>query len=330
MAPVLLNVSIAGCCPFPALLHDGRVLALSWWRDSAPGEVERIEPLMARWSALAPWLRSIGESAAARQAIAAHGTPLDRLRVHAPIVPRQVYCTIGNYRSQVIEAAVDADDGPDGAGAPARRDAALAMLERRRRDGAPYICLKPASSVSDPGAELAIAPGLSTLDWEVEIGVVIGRSAWQVDRARALDHVAGCCVVNDITLRERVFRDDPPLLGTDWLQSKGGPGWLPVGPWLVPAWDVADAASLRPWLRLNGVTMQDGLASDMVFGIAEQIAYLSRHTRLNPGDLLCTGSPAGFGSHHRRMLRAGDIVEAGIDGLGTQRIVCVAQDTAHP
>ena len=201
------------------------------------------------------------------------------------------------------------------------------MLDSRRREGAPYICLKATSSVADPFAELAIATGTATLDWEVEIGAVIGRTAWQVTPEDALDHVAGYCVVNDITLRERIFRADPPLLGTDWLQSKGGHGWLPVGPWLVPAWSIPDTTSLRPWLRLNGTTMQDGCSDDMVFGIAEQIAYLSRHTRLNPGDLLCTGSPAGFGSHHRHFLRAGDTVEAGIPGLGAQRTLCVAADT---
>jgi 2-keto-4-pentenoate hydratase/2-oxohepta-3-ene-1,7-dioic acid hydratase in catechol pathway len=283
---------------------------------------------MDAWSLAEPALKSVCESAAARQSIAIHGAHVDAVRIHAPMVPRQVFCTIGNYRSQVIEAMVDAADGPAGSGAAARQDAALAMLDRRRREGAPYICVKPASSVTDPFAELAIAPGMATLDWEVEIGVVIGRAGWQVKPQDALSHVAGYCVVNDITLRERVFRADPPLLGTDWLQSKGGPGWLPLGPWLVPAWSVPDPTSLRPWLRLNGTTMQQGCSDDMVFGIAEQIAYLSNHTRLNPGDLLCTGSPAGFGSHHRRYLGGGDVIEAGVLGLGEQRIICVAEDTA--
>ena len=330
MAPVLLNVSVAGCRPFPALLHDGRALALAWWKDTALGDAHSMEQLVARWAGLSAVLRSVCESAAARRAIATHVTPLEAFRVHAPISPHQVYCTIGNYCSQVIEAAIDTADGPGGLEAPARREAAVAMVDRRRRAGAPYVCLKPASSIADPYAELAVASDISTLDWEVEIGVVIGTPAWQVDADNALDHVAGYCVVNDITLRERVFRADPPLLGTDWLQSKGRPGWLPVGPWLVPAWCVPDAMSLRSWLRLNGVTMQDGCANDMVFGIAEQIAYVSRQTRLNPGDLLCTGSPAGFGSHHGRYLRAGGVVEAGVSGLGAQRVVCVAEPTAHP
>lgn len=323
MSPVLLNVSVAGCRPFPAWLHDGRVLALAWWDVAELREIESTEQLVKRWQYVVPALREVTESPDTAAFIAAHGVALDACRVHAPVVPRQVYCTIGNYRAQVIEAAADAEDGPSGPRAAARREAAGAALDRRHKEGVPYICVKPTSSVADPFAELVVSPVLPTLDWEVEVGVMIGRAAWQVDAERALEHVAGYCVVNDLTLRERVFRADPPLLGTDWLQSKGGPGWLPVGPWFVPAWNIEDPGSLRPWLRLNGAAMQQGCASDMVFGIAEQISYLSQHTRLEPGDLLCTGSPAGFGSHHRRFLRAGDVVEAGVDGLGSQRIRCV-------
>ena len=325
MNPVLLNVSVAGCRPFPALLHDDRVLALAWWSATELREITSVEQLVKRWQHVVPALRAVSESPDTTALIAAHGAALDACQIHAPVVPRQVYCTIGNYRAQVIQAAVDAEDGPSGSRALARREAAAAKLDRRQRDGMPYICVKPTSSVADPFADLVVSPALPTLDWEVEIGVVIGRAAWQVEPERVFEHVAGYCVVNDITLRERVFRPDPPLLGTDWIQSKGGPGWLPVGPWLVPAWSIEDPNALCPWLRLNGTTMQQGCASDMVFGIAEQISYLSRYTRLEPGDLLCTGSPAGFGSHHRRFLGAGDIVEAGVDGLGSQRIVCVGE-----
>jgi 2,4-didehydro-3-deoxy-L-rhamnonate hydrolase len=326
MNPVLLNISIAGCRPFPVLLHNARVLALTWWKLAGLGEIESVEQLIKCWPQVGPALRDVIESPETTARIAIHGVALNTCRIHAPVAPRQVYCTIGNYREQVIEAAVDAGDGPSGPQAEARRDAAAAMLEHRREHGAPYVCVKPTSSISDPFAELSVSSSQPSLDWEVEIGVVIGRAAWHVEPERALEHVAGYCVVNDITLRERVFRPAPPLLGTDWLQSKGGPGWLPVGPWFVPAWSIEDPGSLRPWLRLNGATMQQGCASDMVFGIAEQISYLSRYTRLEPGDLLCTGSPAGFGSHHRRFLQPDDVVEAGVDGLGSQKIRCVSEE----
>lgn len=324
MQPVLLKVSIAGCRPFPALMVGNRALALSAFKGTAFGDIHRMEDLLERWRHVCCGL----QSASVVEQIATKGTALDSLRIHAPVAPRQVFCTIGNYRSQIIQAAEDADDGPSGPNAMQRRQAALAAIDRRGRDGEPYVCVKPCCSVADPFGELVVGEGTSTLDWEVEVGVVIGRAAHRVEPEHALEHVAGYCVVNDITLRERVFRADPPLLGTDWLQSKGGPGWLPVGPWLVPAWNVPDPTLLRPWLRLNGEPMQQGCASDMLFGVAEQIAYLSRHVRLEPGDLLCTGSPAGFGSHYHRFLRASDVVEAGVDGLGAQRIACVAAQ--HP
>lgn len=325
MFPVLLNVSIGGCRPFPALSLSGRALALSWWKNTALAYIHHVDQLMESWALNESILRSICCSPDVAKSIAAHGVDVERLRIHAPIEPRQIYCSIGNYRSQVLEAAADAGDGATGPGADARRTAASTMLDLRRRHGRPYVCVKPASSLADPFSNMPLASDEETLDWEVEVGVVIGRTAWQVRPADALRHVAGYCVVNDITLRDRVFRADPPLLGTDWLQSKGGPGWLPVGPWLVPSWNVSDVTALRPWLKLNGTTMQDGCSDDMVFGIAEQISYLSQHTRLHPGDLLCTGSPAGFGSHHRRYLAVGDVVEAGAPGLGTQRITCVAE-----
>jgi 2-keto-4-pentenoate hydratase/2-oxohepta-3-ene-1,7-dioic acid hydratase in catechol pathway len=238
---------------------------------------------------------------------------LASFRVHVPVTPTTVYCTIGNYRPQVVEAALDADPA-------ANIDALHQALDRRRRDGDPYVALKPACAVADPFASLAVDPALKTLDWEVEIGVVIGKPARQVTVAQALAHVAGYCTVNDITLRERLFRTDPKAMGTDFLQAKGGPGWLPVGPWLVPARQVPDVTALRLTLTLNGRTMQDGVASDMLFGIAEQIAYLSRHVELRPGDLVSTGSPAGFGSHHGRYLQPGDVIGAEVEGLGQQRV----------
>jgi 2,4-diketo-3-deoxy-L-fuconate hydrolase len=324
MPPVLVNVSAAGCAPFPALLQADRVLALTHWKETSLRHAVSMAALLQDWELHASTLARLCSERSSCDAIATHGAPVEALRVHAPIAPRQVYCTIGNYRSQLVEAALDAGDGPLGAGAAARRDATLAAIETRRREGAPYVCLKGSSCVAGPYDTLRVAGDLDTLDWEAEIGVVIGRSAWHVDRGSALQHVAGYCVVNDVTLRERVFRKDPALLGTDWLQCKARPGWLPAGPWLAPSWNVPNPGHLRPWLRLNGVTMQSGSASDMVFDIAEQIAYLSQHTRLKPGDLICSGSPAGFGSHHGRYLRPGDIVEAGVEGLGAQRVHCIS------
>ena len=298
----LARLSIAGCTPFPALVCGDRALplaAVTGLRGWAS-----IDALIANWAHDEPLLVD---------ADVATGAPLSSFRVHAPLTPTTVYCTIGNYRAQVVEAALDADPAAD-------VDALRQALDHRQRQGDPYVALKPACAVAGPFETLVIDPTLGTLDWEVEIGVVIGKPARRITAGTALEHVAGYCTVNDITLRERLFRVDPKAMGTDFLQAKGGPGWLPVGPWLVPARQVPDASALRLTLKLNDRTMQDGVASDMLFGIAEQIAYLSRHVELRPGDLVCTGSPAGFGSHHGRYLQEGDVIEAEVEGLGLQRV----------
>ncbi|WP_321794849.1 fumarylacetoacetate hydrolase family protein [Caballeronia sp. J97] len=251
------------------------------------------------------------------------GVPATDMVMHAPANPAQVFCTIGNYRDQILEAARDAEDGPGGPGAPRRVAEATAMIERRVLEGRPYVCSKGHQCVASSGGALEVPGEMRTLDWEVELGVIIGRTAWQIDVGEALDYVAGYCVVNDITLRERIFRNDPKVMGTDWIESKARPGWLPVGPWLVPSWDVHDPQDLRLSLRLNGEVMQNGWTGDMLFGVAEQIAYLAQHTRLEPGDLICTGSPSGFGSHHQRFLQSGDLIEATVEGLGVQRVRCI-------
>ncbi|MGN6649102.1 fumarylacetoacetate hydrolase family protein [Trinickia sp.] len=295
-------------------------MALAHWSSEGLRGTTSMRELLDEWSVNIDRLHRICEAEETRALIVECGFECSAFRLHAPIAPRQVYCTIGNYRSQVLQAALDADGGEfDGD----RRDTVLAAIEKRRSEEMPYICMKGAGSVSGPFDPLLIGATSSTLDWEVEIGVVIGRAACNVDVAHALDYVAGYCVVNDITLRAGVFRQDLPTLGTDWLQSKSRRGWLPAGPWLVPPWNVDAPAALRPWLTLNGEPMQEGMASDMIFGIAEQIAYLSSHTVLHPGDLICTGTPAGIGSHYGRYLRVGDVVEAGVPGLGAQRVVCV-------
>ncbi|WP_246217536.1 fumarylacetoacetate hydrolase family protein [Paraburkholderia panacisoli] len=294
-------------------------MALTYWRSAGLRGTGSMAEFLDEWAVNSDILRQLCRAESTLDILAKHGADHIPFELHEPVAPRQVYCTIGNYRSQIVQSAVDADNGRS---FDDKRDAALAVIETRRREGAPYVCLKGAACVSGPHETLSVEAGMSTLDWEAEIGVVMGRAAHNVDVEHALDYVAGYCVVNDITLRERVFRQDAPTLGTDWLQSKSRRGWLPTGPWLVPAWEIDDPAVLRPWLRLNGDLMQDGIASDMIFSIAEQIAYLSTQTPLKPGDLICTGTPAGIGSHYRRYLRAGDVVQAGVHGLGSQRVLC--------
>jgi len=251
--------------------------------------------------------------------------PQAELRLHAPIpMPRQIFCTVANYRSQVTETVVDTGAPPhtDCMNADQRREYAAKVIEARLKSP-PYVCLKLPSTVIGPGDTLELPRHAQRVDWEIELAAVIGRPCREVSREQAMTHVAGYVLVNDITARDLVRRPDLPALGTDWLQSKSAPGFLPTGPYLVPAPFIADPYALRLSLRLNGETMQDALASDMMFDIATQIEYISRYAQLLPGDLICTGTPGGCGTHSGRFLRPGDVLEGFAPGMGLQRVTCI-------
>lgn len=255
--------------------------------------------------------------------------PLDQLHVRAPVdPPRQVFCTIANYRSHIIESMLDQGSPPntDGMDADARRTYADKVIAERLQ-GAPYACLKLPSTVIGPVDTLEIPRHTQRLDWELELGVVIGRAGRHVSRSNAMSHVAGYVMVNDITARDLVRRTDVPAMGTDWLQSKNGPGFLPMGPYLVPAPLLPDPYTLRLTLTLNDRRMQDALVSDMLFDIATQIEYISQYVQLLPGDVICTGTPAGCGTHYKRYLQPGDVMHASAPGLGSQHTACVAETT---
>jgi 2,4-didehydro-3-deoxy-L-rhamnonate hydrolase len=255
--------------------------------------------------------------------------PLDLLHIRPPIdVPRQVFCTIANFRSHVTESIVDhgAPAHTDGMDAEARRAYAAKVIEERLQ-GAPYAACKLPSTVIGPTDTLEIPRNTQQLDWELELGVVIGRAARHVSRSNAMSHVAGYVMVNDITARDLVRRTDVPAMGTDWLQSKNGPGFLPMGPYFLPAAFLPDPYTLRLTLTLNDRHMQNGLVSDMMFDIATQIEYLSQYAQLLPGDVICTGTPAGCGTHYQRYLQPGDVIHASSPGLGSQHTPCVTEPT---
>jgi 2,4-didehydro-3-deoxy-L-rhamnonate hydrolase len=252
---------------------------------------------------------------------------IDELHTRAPIdPPRQVFCTIANYRSHIIETILDAGVPPhtDAMDATARRQYAERIIEERL-SGSPYACFKLPSTVIGPTDSLQIPRHAQRVDWELELGVVIGKTARRVSRSEAMSYVAGYVLVNDITARDQVRRADVPNMGTDWLQSKNAPGFLPMGPYFVPAAFLPDPSGVRLTLSLNDRLMQDGIASDMLFDIAAQIEYLSQHARLLPGDVICTGTPAGCGTHHKRYLQPGDVIHASAPGLGTQHTPCIAE-----
>jgi 2,4-diketo-3-deoxy-L-fuconate hydrolase len=318
---VLAQAGLPGEAAAVWLIHRGRALPLRTWAEVWPcARFSSVADLIGQWGTHQDELRRLTGLPRTAEAIAEGGLPVGSLRLESPLRPAQLFCTIGNYRRQVVEAAVD---GGDPADADRLRAATVQALEQRRRDGTPYVCLTSIDRVGTPLGELVLDPDIDTLDWEVEIGAVIGGSGSRLTPSETHTVIAGYCVVNDLTIRSRVVRADLPGLGSDWLQCKGLQGSLPLGPWFVPAWQVPDPSGLRLRLTLNGALMQDDTADDMLFSIPEQLSYLSQHTRLRPGDLLCTGSPAGFGLHHGRFLRPGDTVKASVTGLGEQITRCV-------
>jgi len=184
----------------------------------------------------------------------------------------------------------------------------------------PIVFLKATTSLNGPDDAVMLPFGSEKSDWEVELGVVIGTMARNVSQAQALGHVAGYCVVNDVS--EREFQLER---GGTWDKGKGCDTFCPVGPWLVTRDEVPDPQRLGMWLDVNGARMQKGSTATMVFDVATVVSYVSRFMTLMPGDLIATGTPPGVGMGFKppRFLRAGDTMRLGIEGLGeqTQRVV---------
>jgi 2,4-diketo-3-deoxy-L-fuconate hydrolase len=179
----------------------------------------------------------------------------------------------------------------------------------------PVIFNKWTSAISGPNDAVRIPKGSNKTDWEVELGVIIGRGGKYIDEADALSHVAGYCVVNDISEREFQLERS----GT-WDKGKGCDTFGPIGPWLVTTDEITDPQKLGLWLEVDGTRYQDGNTSTMVYQVAFLISYLSRFMSLQPGDVISTGTPpgVGMGQNPQTYLRAGQVMRLGIDGLGEQ------------
>lgn len=182
----------------------------------------------------------------------------------------------------------------------------------------PILFNKASGSYCGPNDPLLYAKGMSKLDWEVELGVVIGRSALNVSREQALDHVLGYCVVNDVS--ERAWQAER---GGQWVKGKSFPNFCPTGPVLVTGDELGDPGKLSLWTEINGERLQDGTTEKMVFDVAAIISYMSEFIQLEPGDLICTGTPPGVGMGFKppRYLSPGDRVRLGVEGLGEQEQV---------
>jgi 2,4-diketo-3-deoxy-L-fuconate hydrolase len=190
----------------------------------------------------------------------------------------------------------------------------------------PIIFTKAIHSRVGPNHDVVLPKGSVKTDWEVELGVVIGQVARYVDQADALAHVAGYCVINDVSEREYQIER-----GGTWDKGKGCDTFGPVGPWMVTSDEVADPQNLGMWLDVNERRFQTGSTKTMVFGVAELVSYVSRFMTLYPGDVISTGTPPGVGMGVKPTaiyLKAGDQMRLGIDGLGEQTQRVVAWDPA--
>jgi 2-keto-4-pentenoate hydratase/2-oxohepta-3-ene-1,7-dioic acid hydratase in catechol pathway len=186
----------------------------------------------------------------------------------------------------------------------------------------PVVFTKAVSCLTGPNDTVVIPRGSEKTDWEVELGIVIGKRASYVEQADALDHVAGYVLINDVS--ERAFQTER---GGTWDKGKGCDTFGPVGPWIVTTDEVGDVQTLDMWLDLNGKRMQTGNTRTMIFGVAEIVSYVSQFMTLEPGDLITTGTPPGVGLGQKPepfYLKAGDVMELGIEKLGSQRQSVVA------
>lgn len=350
--------SVAGSPPFAGLVLDGeRVIAIEALRglmSQAGHSLARggsVLSLIECWDTAMPALQvaanalrdalkeassdGLGDAPRGAGAGDAHNIagllmPLNTLKVHPPVAARQIFMCGANYFKHVVDIIVDMgpgkNPGTEGMNPQQLRAYAEALMQRRQREGTPYVFNKPVSTMSGAFDAIELPPWAEQPDWELELAVVISRAARHVHRDDAMNYVAGYTIANDITNRDWIYaRADMKALGTDWLLGKSCPTYLPIGPYLVPREHAGNANDFRLELDLNGERKQDESTADMIFDIPRLIEHISGVVQLLPGDVICTGSPAGNGTHYKRFLQPGDVVDARITGLGCHRNTVVSQ-----
>ena len=317
------SFSHGGGQPFLGLLLDDRVTPVGRLLGMS-GEPPTLRALLNDWDAS---FVALGE--AVDRGLTDDGTCVEELFPHAPIPdPRQIFCTGANYANHSIQMLL-AMKPPEIDGMTPEEAHAFAVerVTRQKRESDPYIFMKTVTSVAGPRDTLVLPDFSDRIDWEVELAVVIGRPAHRLARDSVRAAIAGYMVVNDLTARDKVRRSDAGAIGADWVAAKGSPGFLPTGPYFVPAPFIPDPQDLEMTLKVNGEIKQQDRTSGMTFDIVRQLEFLTTFARLTPGDILCTGTPAGNGVATGTFLQDGDLMEASIEGLGTQSTRCVRPTT---
>jgi 2-keto-4-pentenoate hydratase/2-oxohepta-3-ene-1,7-dioic acid hydratase in catechol pathway len=302
----LLSYRDSGGAAQAGMLVGDRVYPVAPLLSDIPN-ASSVMGLLKAWDKVNPRL----DAAAAK---ASGGKPLADVALLAPVLyPGALYCAGANYWDHLEEMAEIA-----------KRMTGKAPSMQKAAD--PYFFMKnTAGGIIGTNTPARLPSFSKQVDWEAELGVVIGKQCRRVSETKAFDFVAGYLIVNDLSARDLMKREGSPF-GIDWVGQKCFEDGAPMGPWLTPASYVQDPNNLAVKLWVNGVLKQNSNTSKLVHGITEQIVYLSKHFTLFPGDIIATGTPAGVGMPRGEFLKAGDEVKIEIDGCGTLVNRMVADD----
>ncbi len=297
----LLSYAAAEGSPRAGLLVDDHVYDLAMTIERAGHKpVVRADSIIAAlhdWDLLRPQIDRVVSAVQAGHAnLTKMGRPLPTVKLLAPVLyPGVLYCAGANYRDHLLEMTGKSVD---------------------KGDRQPFFFLKTvAGTVIGPGEAVRLPSYSAKVDWEAEIALVIGRTGKNIPAYGAMDHVAGFTIMNDLSARDLTKRDDVPFL-FDWLGQKCFDTAAPMGPWITPVDAIPDPNDMAIRLWVNEDLKQNSNSSQQIFSFNEQIAYLSRHVTLNPGDVIATGTPAGVGMARGEFLKTGDRIKIEIEGLG--------------
>ena len=299
----LLTYAKAGR-PTGAVQIDGRVIDL---RDATP-DTPAVLDVLNVWDRASATLGALADDSGRTAALP--GQVLAGLTLLPPVLyPNGIYCAGANYKDHVAEMArafkLPPEPDPHELGMP------------------PWCFLKtPRNTMVGHGATVTLPAHSKTVDWELEVAVVIGRTCKDVSEGRAMDYIAAYTLVNDLSARDHLRRPGvKPNSGSpmeyDWVSHKNWDGACPIGPWLVPAAAIADPMNLPLKLWVNDELMQDSNTNQLIYNYAEIISFLSHRCTLYPGDVIATGTPAGVGTPRGIFLKRGDVVRINVEGIGT-------------
>ncbi|MEW6999367.1 fumarylacetoacetate hydrolase family protein [Colwelliaceae bacterium BS250] len=269
--------------------------------QTTPSWVLCVTSTLAQWQSVSIEVDTFAQQFSAK--IATFTALPSNIKVLAPFKPVTIFGTASNYHEHAAEMHTN-----------------LAA----KVDSSPYVFMKATTSVVGTLDNVILPPETKKLDWEVELGVVIGKKARRVSAENALDYIAGYTVVNDISARDLNHRTDYPFKH-DWFRGKSWDTFCPLGPVFVPKSAIADPHNVKLALFLNGKQMQDGNTSELIWNVFEQIEYLSSILTLQPGDVIMTGTPAGVGKGIGLFLKPGDVLRASAQGIGEITNTIVAE-----